>query len=389
MALVPFTYNLRSLTQRRGATVLTVLSVAATVAVVAGMLALRQGFQSLFTERGRRDLAVFLRFGATSEGESLIPRDRVEILLKETPEVALDVDGQPLASAEMYSAVRRRKADGGETNVPIRGVQPKTFAIHGDDLRIVEGRRFEAGADEVIVGQGLAGRVPECRVGSEVVVNTTPLRVVGVFESKGAYQAEIWGDADRMMNALQRSDYSRILAQLRPGAEAAAIHARLENDKRVPSKVMSEAAYLASQTGALGDTFMILASFLGVIMGIAAALTGANSMLASITARTHEIGVLLSVGYRPWPIFLSFLAEAAILGVLGGVLGCLLVLPLNGITTGTTNFQTFTETVFAFRVGPSVLLASVVFALALGILGGVWPALRAARLRPTEALRRV
>jgi len=388
MALVPLTYNLRSLFARRSSTLLTVFSVAATVAVLAGVISLQQGFQTLFAERGREDLAVLLRPGATSEGESSFPRDRAEILIKESPEFALTDDGRPLASGELFLAVRRFKESGGETNVPIRGVQPMTFAIHGDDLRITEGRGFEPGADEVIVGRGLVGRIRDCHVGDVLQLNTTPFRVVGIFESKGAFESEIWGDADRMMEALQRNGFSRVIATLTDPSELAPLAERLATDKRVPAKVLSEREYLTSQTSALSATLLLLGLFLALVMGTAAVFTGTNAMLSAITTRTHEIGILLSLGFRPWAVFLSFLLEAILLGLLGGALGCLVVLPLNGVRTGTMNFQTFTEFAFAFRATPTVLATSIGFALFLGIVGGAWPAWRAARLTPTQALRR-
>jgi putative ABC transport system permease protein len=171
------------------------------------------------------------------------------------------------------------------------------------------------------------------------------------------------------------------------GPEPGSLAARLEKDKEVPAKVMTERAFLESQTQAMSNILLILAQFLGVIMGAAAILTATNTMLSAIAARTHEIGILLSMGYRPVPIFLSFQLEALFLGLLGGAVGCLFSLPFNGIETGTMNFQTFTEFAFAFRVTWKVLVTAVLFSLVLGLLGGALPAWRAARMKPTTALR--
>ncbi|MEM7203515.1 MAG: ABC transporter permease [Planctomycetota bacterium] len=388
MALVPLSYSLRSLVARRSATVLTVLVIGATVAVLAFMFMLQQGFATLFTEHGRDDVAVLLQPGSSSEGQSGFPLSRTEILIKGTPEFAEGADGQPLASAELFSAVRRFKLDGGETNVTLRGVQPKTFDIHGDGFELLEGRRFEPGADEIIVGQRLPNRIRDCRVDDVLTINTTPFRVVGVFACAGHHDSEVWADGDRLREALARPGYSRILAKLRPDADVAALAERLSGDQQVPAKAQTERAYLAAQTGALSVTLIGLGTFLAVLMGIAAVFTGVNAMLGSVTARTREIGILLSLGFRPWAVFLSFLMEAALLGVIGGLVGCAIVLPLNGVQTGTTNFQTFTEVAFAFRMTPTVLVTSVIFAVVLGLIGGAFPALRAARLRPTVALRR-
>ena len=385
--LVPLSYNVRSLLVRRSATLLTVLSIAATVAVLSGVLALQQGFQTLFTQSGRDDVVVFLRPGATSEGESGIQRDRVDVIKKTLPEIAVDAQGLPLASAESYLAVRMRKEDGGETNVPIRGVQPEAFRVFGDDLEIVEGERFTPGADELIVGRKLVGRVRGAEVGEVILLNTTPFRVVGIFALDGPYESELWGDADRLMDALERPVFQRVVARLRPDADVEALKQRMEEHEQAASKVMTEREYLAAQTSTLSGILLGLGTLLGVVMGTAAVFTAANTMLAALAARTHEIGILLSTGFRPFPVFLAFLFEALVLGLAGGVVGALAVLPLSGVETGTTNSDTFTEVAFAFRVTPTVVVTAIVFALALGLVAGAWPAWRAARMKPIDALR--
>ncbi len=403
MALVPFRYNLRSLLVRSSSTLLTVCAIGATVAVLAGMLSLQQGFKTLFEEKGRADLAVFLRKGATSEGESGLTREQCDILTKEVPEVQLDAAGKPLASAELFLAVRLRKFDGGETNVAMRGIEPMTFAIHGDDIRIrdekftiatrdeplheVQGRRFTPGSDELIVGEGLVDRIANCKVGDTLRINTVTFRIVGTFTGKGGYRSEIWGDLERLSAALQRPVRSRVLAKVAQGTDLAAVQERYTSDLRLQPKVQSERDYLASQTQRLTITFTFLGGFLALIMGIAAIFTGTNSMLSAISARTHEIGILKAIGYRPFAIFASFLGEALLLGVLGGVVGCLLVLPFQGQETGTMN-QTFSEATFAFRTTPTVMIAAITFAATLGLVGGMFPAWRAARMTPTQALRR-
>jgi len=389
MALVPLNYTIRSLFTRRSTTILTICSMGATVAVLAGVLSLQQGFATMFVERGRTDLAVLLRPGASSEGESSFPRDRSEILMKSSPEIELGQDGQPLASAEVYLAVRRFKVDGGETNVPIRGVQPKTFDIHGDEIEIIGGRTFQPGTDEVIVGEGLVGRIRDCQTGETIVINTTPFKVAGVFRAKGSFQSEIWGDADRMLSALNRRNFSRVIAVVKGADKMRAFAERLENDKQVPAKAQTEKAYLESQTLTLSITFFFLGSLLATIMGIAAIFTGTNAMLSALTARIGEVGILMSVGFRPFAIFLAFQLEAIVIGLAGGLLGCLLILPLNGMQTGTTNMATFTEVAFAFRTTPMVLGVAISFSMFLGLFGGAIPAIQAARMKPTEALRRV
>lgn len=387
--MVPFSYNLRSLWVRKSATLLTVFGIGATVAVVAGVLALQQGFKHMYTKHGRDDVLVFLRPGADNEGNSVFQRDRAEILQKTLPEILHNDAGESLASQELYYAARRFKLDGGETNVPIRGVQPMSFEIRKQDVTISRGRRFAPATDEIIVGSQLLGRIRGANIDDVIVINTTPFTVVGVMESNGPFSSEIWGDLDRMLAALQRTSPSRVIAQVAPDADVEALRERLLHDKQVPAKVLTEREYLSSLTKALSIALIFLGSFLGVVMGIAAVFTSTNTMLSAISSRTREIGILLACGFRPLSIFLSFLFESTVLGLTGGLVGCLMVLPINGIETGTTNFQTFTEVAFAFQITPFVLAVAVFFALILGLIGGALPAWKASRLAPTEALRRV
>jgi|688.fasta_scaffold00952_32 putative ABC transport system permease protein len=389
MALVPFAYNLRSLIVRWPSTVLTVLGIAATVAVIVGVLALQQGFTSLFREQGREDIAVFLRQGATNEGDSAFTRERAMILMKTVPQIAEDAQGRRLVSAECYLAVRRNKTQGaGETNVSVRGVMPMSFEIYGSDIRFVEGRNFVPGTDEVIIGSKLANRIEGARMGEILQFNTTPFRVVGIFDHDGPFSSEIWGDHDRISEALERPVYNRVVATLKPDTDWAELAQRMDQDPQVPSKLLTEREYLTSQTRVFSFVLSALGVVLAVIMGIAAVFTATNTMLTAIAARTAEIGILLSMGFRPHAVFLGFMLEALLIGVIGGIVGALAVMPLNGIQTGAMNFQTFTEVAFAFRVTPPIVAGSIGFAAALGVLGGAIPAWRAARLRPTEAMRR-
>ncbi len=388
MQLVPFSYNLRSLLVRRSTTLLTVISIGATVAVISGVQALQQGFVTIFEEGGRTDVAVMLRPGATTENQSGFTLDSGEILLKSTPQFALTEDGRPMASAENYMAVRLFKVGGGETNVPVRGVQPMTMTIRADDLEMLEGRTFKPGTDEIIVGDKLTRRIRGCQVGEVIRLNTVPFTVVGVFSDEGTFSSEIWGDLDRMADALQRSVYNRVIGVLRPGVDVDAMVEAYKAHPQVPTSVMTEADYLMAQTGVISATLRGLGVFLALIMGVAAVFTTTTTMQAALAARTHEIGILACLGFRPIAILLSFLFESFVLGVLGGLAGIVLTLPLNGIETGTTNMITFTEVAFAFRITPQVLGTAIAFSILLGLLGGAIPALRAARMTAVEALRR-
>jgi putative ABC transport system permease protein len=282
-----------------------------------------------------------------------------------------------------------------------------SFEMRREELKIVEGRNFTPGTDELIVGSRLVDRISNCRLGDVLTLNRTPFQVVGIFDHPGQFGGEIWGDLDRLLATMNRYGPNRVIAKLKPGTvlgspdpmevmfsddppepEPGSLAERLLKDTEVPAKVYSEKQFLASQTVMLSFMLFGLSFALALIMGLAAVFTATNTMLSAISARTHEIGILLSLGFRPIPIFFSFLFEALLLGVIGGVVGCLMALPFNGLTAGTMNFQTFTEMAFAFRVTPTVLVTAVLFSLLLGLLGGAWPAFRAARLRPTQALRR-
>ena len=386
MAL-PLQYSLRNLAVRRSSALFTALGVAMTVAVFAGVIALREGFEQIYEVRGRDDIAIYLRTGAQSEGESGIPRDQVNIVVKERPEIARNAAGQPLASAETFLAVYMEQVIGGMTNVPLRGIQPMTLELHGDALRLAAGRWMEFGTDEVVVGRPLSERMQDCALGDTLVLNMTPFKVVGVFEHDGAEGGEVWGDVDRFMAALERPMFQRVVARVTPETDMEAVAAELKNDARTPLKFISEREYLAQQTTFLGGTLQFLALMLTVIMGIAAVLGSMNTMLASVSARTHEIGVLLAIGYRRFSIFLAFLFESLLIGIVGGALGLLFVLPFDGMETGMMNWNTFTDVSFAFTLTPDLVVTSFVLAVVLGLVGGTWPAARAAGLEPVEAFR--
>lgn len=386
MAL-PIGYSWRNLVVRRASTLFTALGIALTVAVFCGIFSLRNGFESLYHVRGDQDIAIYLRPGATSEGESGITREQANILLKERPEIVRDAEGAPVAAAETYLAMYMERIGGGLTNVPLRGVQPRSFEVQASAPRIVEGRMFQWGADEVIVGRPLTTRMEGCQVGEMLELNVTPFQVVGVFEAEGAYGGEVWGDVERMMEALERPAFQRVIARVDPAADLSAIDEVLRNDPRTPLQVLSEKEYLAQQTTALSASLLVLALFLTVVMGVAAVLGAMNTMLAAVSARVHEVGVLKAIGYRPGQIFLAFLIESALTGLVGGVLGLLLVAPFHGTETGATNWNTFTEVSFSFRLSPGIAATACVIAVGLGMFGGALAAFRAARLRPVDALR--
>ncbi len=386
----PWMYPLRSLLVRWPASLFSALGIAMTVAVLCGVFALRAGFESLLATTGSEEVVIYLRPGAQSEGESGISLDQVRKVRNERPEVARDAAGKPLAAGESYLALflERRGGGGDEVNVPLRGVEEASFGLHEDNVRVIDGNRFRFGADEIIVGRSVSERIGNCDIGDTVRVNVTPFRVVGIFESPGAYGSEIWGDVDRITAALQRPLRQRIVARLAPGWTAEKVAEDLDGDKELQFKILSEQAYYKSQTTVLGGVLAGLGAFLTLVLGVAAVLGAANTMLAAVGSRTREIGILRAMGFGRGAILVSFLIEAGLIGLVGGILGTLLILPLNGIETGTMNWNTFTEVSFAFRVEPPLLVLAVILAVGLGVLGGLAPAWRASHLRPIKALRR-
>lgn len=386
--MLPLRYSLRNVAVRRTSAALTVLGIALTVAVFAGVIALRDGFASVFETGGDDEVVVLLRVGSSSEGESVIRRKSAETLIKERPEFARGDDGQPLAAKESFLAVYMETTKGGLTNVPLRGIEPVSLDMYRQaGTELLEGRWLTFGTDEVVVGQPLGERMQGARIGDELVINLTPFKVVGVFRHPGSQNGEVWGDADRMMEALDREFFQRIIARVVPGTDIEAFREELESHPLTPAKLQTETEYLAAQTTMLSGTLQFLAAFLTLIMGALAILTAMNTMLSAVGARTHEIGVLLAVGYGRGSVFLTFLLEAAAIGMLGGLVGVLLVLPFDGIETGLMNFNTFTDVSFAFRVTPTSVATSFTLAFVLGLVGGALPAWRAARLSPVDALR--
>jgi putative ABC transport system permease protein len=388
MAL-PLSYSLRNVAVRRSSAALTAIGIAMTVAVFAGVLSLRAGFEQLYKPRGDATIGIYMRPGAMSEGESAIPRDQTDIIIKERSEIERDAAGHPLAAAEIFLAVYLEKIEGGTTNTALRGVQPASIPLQGERMKLVEGRWLEFGTNEVVVGKPLVTRMKNCQLGGTITINMTPFLVVGVFEHPGAEGGEIWGDVDRFLDALDRTLFSRVVARVLPGTDFIALNDVLEHDPRVPIQVQSEPSYLKEQTSMSGDMLGYLATLLTIIMGAAAVLGSINTMLASVAARTHEVGVLLAIGYSRTSIFLTFLFESALMGLIGGALGLLLALPFHGLETGMANWQTFTDVSFAFRLTPYLAAVSFGLAFALGLIGGTLPALRAASLKPVEAFRQL
>lgn len=387
MAL-PITYNVRNVRVRWQLTLLAVVGIALVVTTIVFLTAMASGFSLALRATGRDDNAMVVQKGANAELTSGIGRNAAQVLLVD-PRIARDDAGRPLSSPEiLVVASYPRKADGADVNVSVRGVTPRAFEVRGG-LRIVAGRQVQPGLPEVIVGERVRERYG-FEVGSKVSIQNKPWEVVGVFASEGSgFESEIWGDLETMAEPLRRQGgYQAIVVRLADPSTFEAFKNAWENDPQVQVSVSRERAFYEAQAGPIAGALLGLAGFVGIVMGVGAVFGAMNTMYGIVAARTREIGTLRALGFSRRAILASFLTEAAILAAFGGALGCLLALPANGIS-GATNSANFSEIAFAFRVTPPTLFAGMVFAVMMGIVGGLLPALRAARLPITTALREV
>ncbi len=387
MAL-PTGYTTRNLLRRRSQVLFTALGIGFTTAVLCGVLALRNGFEQLFRPLGADEVAVYLRLGATSEGESGIPRASAEIIIKERPEILRDDDGNPLAAKECFLAMYMEKLDGGLVNAPLRGIEEASLRVHPTPPKLLEGRWPNWGSDEVVVGRPLVNRMKNCSLGDTLQLNTTPFAVVGVYEFDTSQGSEIWGPVDRMLNALDRPVYSRVIARVNPDTDFEEATKQLTEDPRLNFSITRQSEYLATQTTGLSTSLLVLSIFLTIIMGSAAVIGTMNTMLATVASRTHEIGILLAIGYSRLEVFMAFLLESAQVGVFGGILGLIMVAPFHGVETGAANFNTFTDISFSFQLSPTIAITAVGLSFLLGLVGGAIPAWVAANRSVVDAIRR-
>ena len=385
---IPFVYNLRSVLNRPVSTATTAIGIGLTVAIYIGALALAAGFRASLVTTGSPDNALVLRKGADSEISSGITLDQANIL-KANPAVALGPDGRPRASAEMVIVVNKeRLGQKGSSNVMLRGVDPAAPDLRGG-ITLVAGRMFTPGTDEVIVARRIAGRFANCNVGDHLKFEQREFTVVGQFTASGsAFESEIWGDANVLMPALHRTGYYQTFVfRMKDPSRFAEIKKELESDPRIQLQVRHEREFYAEQSQMFTTLITTIGTFITVIMAIGAVFGAANTMYATIGARTREIAMLSVLGFGPLSVLASFVLESVIVSVIGGLVGCVLSLPMNGITSSTTNFQSFSEMAFQFQITPPILVQALVFSIVLGFVGGFFPALRASRQSLSRSLR--
>lgn len=383
---IPLGYNLRSAFVRKGGTILTITAIGFAVAVLVLVLSLANGFELALAGTGTDSNVILMRAGATAEGVSGLSRDQARIL-GVASFVARDAAGEPLAQPEVYAAFNLEREDGSRTNIPVRGTGPRGYELRRD-LRLESGRMFVPGRYELVAGKALRGRLPGIETGGTVELAGQVWRVVGILDSGGqAYDSELWIDVEIFLAVLDRPGFSTMIARLTAPDRLSEVNARLAGDPRLTVTAKTERQYFTEQAGALAIVLKVLAWFLAAIMGTGAVFGATNTLLASVAMRTREIGTLLAIGFRPRAVFLGFLIESTTLALCGGVLGVVLGWQSNGIATGTTNWTTFTEQSFAFRVTGTVVAQALVLALLIGLIGGALPARRASRLPPSAALR--
>ncbi len=385
---IPFAYNFRSVTKRPVSTLTTAIGIGLTIAIYIGALALANGFKASLVTTGSPDNAIVLRKGADSEISSGITLDQANIL-KAMPQVAVGPDGRPRASAEMVIVISKsRLGQKGSSNIMLRGVDPAASDLRGG-VKIVAGRMFTPGTDEIIVAKRIAGRFANCNVGDKLRFEQRDFTVVGQFTAGGsAFDSEIWGDASVLMPALNRTGYFQTFVfRMKDPASFEAVKKALEGDPRLQLQVKRERDFYAAQSELFTALITGIGEFITVIMAIGAVFGAANTKYASIGSRTREIATLLVLGFGPGAVMASFVVESVIISVIGGLVGCVLALPMNGITSSTTNFQSFSEMAFQFKITPVIMLQALVFAALLGLIGGFFPALKASKQSLSSALR--
>jgi len=386
--MIPIAYNVRSVVQRPLSTALTALGVGLVVAVFIGMLALANGFGAALAKTGSRQNVIVLRKGADSELSSGLGRDVASIIAAD-PHVATGADGRPLVSPEVYVLVPLAKAfDTTQiANVVARGISDQAWQVRSN-IAITEGQKPASGRAEVCVGARLTTRFPHTGIGQTLHFAGRDWTVTCHFTAAGsAFESEIWGENEQFMPVFRGEVFQSITFRLKDPAAFDEAQRSLQADKRMTVDAHREADFYAQQSQLLGRILSFLAIMITAIMAVGAVFGAINTMYAAIASRAPEIGVLLTVGFKPWTVLVSFLAESAFIAVIGGVLGCLFALPLNGIVTSTTNWSSFSEIAFSFRVTPFLLALGLVFAVVMGVIGGFFPALRAARLQVVQALR--
>jgi len=385
--MIPLKYNIGNLTARRVSTLMTILGIGVVIAVMISMMALQNGVNSAVVSSGSKDNLMIMREGAAAELSSWVTKDAFRII-RAMPGIATD-NGAPMISPELVIVFKMPKRDDPKgSNVLVRGVTPMAFTMR-PYVKLIEGRMFRPGVNEVIVARRIRDRFVNTAIGDTFMFGATKYNVVGVFDAKAtAFDSEIWCDADFLGQARKRDAYSSVIARPTDHAAFESIKAAIQNDNRLKLDVKSEYQYYADQSNGLAG-ILILVAIVTFFMTIGAILGTMNTMFSAIASRGRELATMRALGFKRRTILLSVIVESAFISLLGGIAGLLLALPVNAISTGTTNFVSFSEVAFNFRVDANVALTGILIALIAGIVGGALPAISAARMPITKALREI
>lgn len=381
-------FGVRTIRERKGSSLAAVVGIAGVVAVLVGVLSIAQGFVRTMRIAAAADTAIVLRSGANTEMMSGLTREDTRIIA-DAPGVARS-DAGPLASAELFVVINLpKRSTATDANVPLRGVEQAAYEVR-KDFAIVEGRPFDWGRNEVIVGRAAAEEFSGLKLGSDIEVGANTWTVVGIFsENGGVAESEIWTDAGVLQPAYSRGNtFQSVYAKLESPEAFVEFKDALTTDPRLNVKVMRQTDYYADQSTLVSNLITGLGSLIAGLMGIGAVIGALNTMYTAVSARTREIATLRALGFRSGPVVLSVLIESLLLALIGGVSGGVLAyFAFDGFRAATINWDSFSQVAFAFDVTPALLLQGVVYAALIGLVGGLFPAIRAARLPVAAALR--
>jgi putative ABC transport system permease protein len=375
-----------TLRDRLGSSLVIVIGIAGVVGVLVALLAMGEGLQATLNSGGRNDTAIVLRGGSVSESQSVLVRDDVDAV-EQAAGVARDASGKPMASAELVVAANLRLRNSqDEAAAQLRGVDASAWALR-PDLKIVEGRKFKPGMRELVVGEAAKRQFAALDVGKDIKLGTQVWKVVGVFQSDGAWNSELWSDRQTVASAYRRGNSAEsVLVKLTSPSAFGKFKATLAADPRLKVEASTTRDYFAKQSEGLSKIIRVVGLTVGIIMAIGALFGALNCMFAAVASRAREIATLRAIGFRGTPVVVSVMLETMLLALAGGVLGALVVwLIFNGYHAST--LSGFTQLMFQFKVGPGLIWTGLKWALAIGFVGGLFPAVRAARLPVTTALR--
>jgi putative ABC transport system permease protein len=385
---IPVIYNFRSVKARWASAIVAVLGIAGTVGVFVAMLSLARGFKATLVSSGSADNAMVMRAGATSEMTGGVGIDAVKIL-QDAPGIARGPDGPLVTPEVVLIAPIPLISTGTDANVQIRGVSKNVLQIR-NKVKIIEGRMFQPGLDEVIVGKNANKSYSGLTLGNTISLGNVRWAVVGIFDAGGtAFDSEVWTDAHLLGPAYNRPDtfFQSVTVHLTSPDSLQQFKDAVTSDPRLNVDVTREIDYYSKQSTRLTTLITVLGGLIAAIMAIGAVFGALNTMYSAVAERGREIATMRALGFGGPSVVFSFVIEALLIAFVGGLIGCLVVLPLNGLTTGAMNLQTFSHLAFAFKITPELLIKGIIFALVMGFVGGLLPAVRAATRPVAQALR--